>query len=877
MAESGMEDSGGNGGQNANPSSQPRRGWTGGDGRPGDRGRGQGGRGRGGVRRGGARSDVSRGTNVQPQGQHSLQDGESKRRRGDIGRGSERGANQSVGSQGERQQEKDKQVKGTRKDQVLRPPQLDDRDVTADSSESEAEVCFICANPLVHHAIAPCNHLTCHICALRMRALYRTKDCPHCRTPAPHVIFTDDPAKRFETYAEADFASIDENIGIKYTKDDIVGDTVLLLRYNCPAGDCDYAGFGWPDLHRHVKNVHQKRMCDLCTRHKKVFTHEHELFSDKALEKHVRHGDDKPGAVDQTGFRGHPLCGFCGERFYDDDKLYEHCRNKHERCFICDRRDSRQPHYYRNYNELEKHFHKDHFICSDRECLEKKFVVFEAELDLKAHQLSEHGNTLSKDVRRDVQVVSMADFDLVRNRSSGSGNGRGHQGRASRGRDPNAEVPVVSGASQVMRRDEIAYQRQLAIHSAQSVSNRTFGSHLSTPASNSAVLPRQVSTTNATSTIRSPRNISSSHTASTGEIDPTVSISASEIANMSPADRARFVRHGAVIERASNLLGSDPNRINAFRHKISSYQSGSCTATQLIDAFSSLFADTSNTALSSLVREVADLFDNLDKADALRKALNDRRAAAGGHSTVQEDYPLLPQPAASTSVSSGWVAAASSSPSAFTNQPSSSSTRVLRLKHSTRPGGTPTSTSSTTSRDPSGRVVPGATWTAPPSSRPSNSNARTALSTSISSPAFPALPSAASKVPSPVSSWVSVNSGAGASTLASRAGVNAGGSSNTTGRYAPLYASDSGTNSRLNRAVGEDNFPALPAAPKPLPPSALGYGRKVVRRDFGNNNAGSEFSWGGDGATAPDAATVEAEAENVKGKKKGKKVLVQWG
>ena len=45
----------------------------------------------------------------------------------------------------------------------------------------EAEVCFICASPVVHNSVAPCNHRTCDICALRMRALYKTKDCAHCR------------------------------------------------------------------------------------------------------------------------------------------------------------------------------------------------------------------------------------------------------------------------------------------------------------------------------------------------------------------------------------------------------------------------------------------------------------------------------------------------------------------------------------------------------------------------------------------------------------------------------------------------------------------------------------------------------------------------
>jgi len=50
-----------------------------------------------------------------------------------------------------------------------------------DEEEVEAEVCFICASPVVHNSVAPCNHRTCHICALRLRALYKTKACAHCR------------------------------------------------------------------------------------------------------------------------------------------------------------------------------------------------------------------------------------------------------------------------------------------------------------------------------------------------------------------------------------------------------------------------------------------------------------------------------------------------------------------------------------------------------------------------------------------------------------------------------------------------------------------------------------------------------------------------
>lgn len=50
-----------------------------------------------------------------------------------------------------------------------------------EEDDVEAEVCFICASPVVHNSVAPCNHRTCHICALRLRALYKTRACAHCR------------------------------------------------------------------------------------------------------------------------------------------------------------------------------------------------------------------------------------------------------------------------------------------------------------------------------------------------------------------------------------------------------------------------------------------------------------------------------------------------------------------------------------------------------------------------------------------------------------------------------------------------------------------------------------------------------------------------
>lgn len=807
-------------------------------------------------------------------------DGASSQRGGGRGRG--RGGNNPSSAKEDNDDEGSKLGPGAKaKEALLRPPEPKPKPKTENGDGKEGEesddddVCFICANPIQHHSVAPCNHVTCHICALRMRALYKNKDCAHCRTPAPFVIFTDDPTKRFEAYTGADITSADENIGIRYTNEDIVGDTVLLLRYNCPDPSCDFAGLGWPDLHRHVRSAHQKKMCDLCTRNKKVFTHEHELFTDKALHKHMAHGDDRPGDIAQTGFRGHPLCGFCGERFYDDDKLYEHCRNKHERCFICDRRDSRSPHYYMDYDALEKHFQKDHFLCLDRECLEKKFVVFESEIDLKAHQLSEHADSLSKDVRRDARLVDISGFDYRQpyqedrrgGRSGGGGGGggggrepRGREGRG-RGRDPNAESLPRSSA-QPLRRDEVAFQRQMAIHSAQSISNRTFGGQLTTTSNSPGPTPA----------VRNQQNGTSSSTQQPQPLaDAMTSLSVSDQANLSPAERARLVRHGAVIERASNLLGNDATKMSTFRSHISNYKSGTMTAPQLIDAFFSLFGDTSANALGTLVREVADLFEDKSKGNALHKAWQDWRA-------INEDYPSLPGLGGmhgATTSSSGWAGAAAAGPTLHPGSGAGAgsrerhTTRVLKLKNSTQ------------ARRGSGAGVPGSTpaTAASPSSVQWAGPSRAPAATS--SAAFPALPSAAK--PSAGKStplWIggtqpAVPSRAGSSTSSARA----------SGSSTPVSRRVGGGGGGAAPATGSrDAFPALPAAPK-VQTTLFGYGNgRGVRRDFGQ--ASSNFSWsGGQSSGAGEASSgggggEQAETEGAtggKGKKKGKKVLVAWG
>ncbi|KAI9655648.1 MAG: hypothetical protein M1831_004800 [Alyxoria varia] len=767
------------------------------------------------------------------------------------GRGSPRNARGSNNNQGARSkgapkgpQGRKSSASGSSSQEPTKPntanettpkPSQTNPDGSEDTSNGdvEAEVCFICASPVTHNSIAPCNHRTCHICSLRLRALYKSKACAHCRANAEYVVFVDDPEKRYEEFEDQEFVKKDDNLGIKYERNEIFEDTILLLRYNCPDPTCDVACYGWPDLHKHVKKIHQKVMCDLCTRNKKVFTHEHELFTPTSLRKHERYGDDNPGAVDQSGFKGHPECAFCQERFYGDDELYTHCRDKHERCHICDRSNSSQrQQYYLDYNQLEVHFSKDHYLCPDQECLEKKFVVFESQMDLKAHQLEAHPNGLSKDARRDARRVDMSGFDY---RAPHQQNNRGarREGRGrGRGRDPNVDEAIPVFSAQPRRRDEVAYQRQLEVHSAQSVSTRTFGGQLTT---GDAYTARPPENTREPQTVSAPRNANPTrNNAEPLRIENLEigSSSSTQPQTLSPEDRARNLRHNALTERASNLLGDSPTKMATFRSRVSAFKSSTITASQLIDSFFALF-ESSSSELGTLIRELADLFEIPSKRDDLLKAWNDWRA-------INEDYPSLPgMPSASGGGTDGGK-------------------KVLRLKNAT----------AQSSRSALRRTQG---WESASKSIPSSSVAR-------GGSAFPPMPgtsanaSGRSRGGAPPVAWVAPSAAPKTP------------SANESLRPSPANSRppSRAANGRYNsNAAKPDSFPALPAAQK----LSMSVGKNPVRRDGGvggSNNAwvnGFGAASSQTGADVHGVAVPDAEDEGQSAKKKGKKkqTLIHWG
>lgn len=181
------------------------------------------------------------------------------------------------------------------------------------------------------------------------------------------------------------------------------------------------------------------------------------VYSKETLKRHLESGDES-GPLAESGFKGHPLCKFCRQRFYDSNELYKHMESAHEHCFLCRRAAPHQYVYFRHYKELEgegakvrmeraigegyvgrlgfagtlvtasptaiqcplcppcplpvhtpgaDHFTKAHHPCPHPNCLERKFVVFDTEYELKAHFAAEHGDEVKMSAAQRRQAMTI--------------------------------------------------------------------------------------------------------------------------------------------------------------------------------------------------------------------------------------------------------------------------------------------------------------------------------------------------------------------------------------------------------------------------------------------------------------------------------------
>lgn len=281
----------------------------------------------------------------------------------------------------------DKPQQRNRKGWKKNPRNVDGTELKEDEIEEleEFEQCIICANKIQYASIPPCSHTTCHMCTFRQRALYGKNLCLVCRSDNERVIFSEQIEKVYTDFTTKDIVKSHAKYSIDFTSEYVHDDTLALLDYKCKVSGCDEKFSGFKPLAEHVKTEHNKFYCLICSKNKKAFLCELTLYTHKQLQRHQTEGDEE-------GFDGHPECKHCrGLRFYSEDELNIHIRDRHERCHICDQTTPKTADYYKNYDSLYSHFKMDHYVCSVPSCLEKKFVVFREDLELTSHMLKEHG------------------------------------------------------------------------------------------------------------------------------------------------------------------------------------------------------------------------------------------------------------------------------------------------------------------------------------------------------------------------------------------------------------------------------------------------------------------------------------------------------
>lgn len=254
--------------------------------------------------------------------------------------------------------------------------------------KEEEDTCVICANAVEYVAVTPCNHRVCHRCLLRQRVLYGKKACLLCRSDNESVVLSQaEFARDYESYSAKDFVSYDakrhKQWAMEFADKLLLQETEKILAFLCSI--CQTSCDLFKALQDHVRLEHAKFYCLICCKHKKAFVDEFPVFTHKQLVRHQTEGDD-------NGFSGHPECKHCHTRFYSEDELNVHIRDRHERCHICDQTTPKTADYYKNYEALYKHFKRDHFVCTVPQCVEKGFVVFADDLELAAHMIKEHGH-----------------------------------------------------------------------------------------------------------------------------------------------------------------------------------------------------------------------------------------------------------------------------------------------------------------------------------------------------------------------------------------------------------------------------------------------------------------------------------------------------
>ncbi|EPS68397.1 hypothetical protein M569_06368, partial [Genlisea aurea] len=292
-------------------------------------------------------------------------------------------------------------------------------------SEAMDDTCAVCAETLEWVAYGACGHKdVCSTCVARLRFICDDRRCCICKTESDSVFVTKalgDYTKTISDFSLLPSEVKEGRVEQYWYHEDTQGffddlDHYKMIKAMCklscsvcdkmedPPGDGSRRRAKFRNIEQlkgHLFHKHKLLMCSLCLEGRKAFICEQKLFTRSQLTRHISSGDSEADGPESKsdGFTGHPICEFCRTPFYGDNELYTHMSTEHYTCHICQRQHPGQYDYYKNYDDLEMHFRRDHFLCEDEACLVKKFVVFQSEAEIKRHNTLEHGGRMSRSKR----------------------------------------------------------------------------------------------------------------------------------------------------------------------------------------------------------------------------------------------------------------------------------------------------------------------------------------------------------------------------------------------------------------------------------------------------------------------------------------------
>lgn len=259
------------------------------------------------------------------------------------------------------------------------------------SEDASHTICSICAEKPVDWAVGHCGHVVCGDCFHRMRVLYERNHCVMCKEVLKGVVLVPlhlyKHGMKFEQGVALPGAFHDKQVNIWFIDHSRYDQLRAVRGWKCSHKACTLKppkNSVFPNaeqLRAHARAEHRAVYCNICFNGRKAFVSELELYPlDKDRNFSSRHRAHMR--------KVHPMCKFCRKYFLDDDALYNHLQEKHETCTICER-NGRLHEYYATFEQLERHYEHEHYVCQHDSC---RGVVFATNIELQAHIHTRHND-----------------------------------------------------------------------------------------------------------------------------------------------------------------------------------------------------------------------------------------------------------------------------------------------------------------------------------------------------------------------------------------------------------------------------------------------------------------------------------------------------